>query len=143
MKTTDEAVLVEYKFNTTIEQLWNAITKPEKMRLWFFENIPDFKAEVDFETEFPVTSGDRTFTHLWKVTEVIPLHKITYNWKYEEYAGDSFVTFELFEEREEVRLKLTMDILQDFPDIIPEFKRESCIGGWNYFIGEKLKSFLD
>lgn len=56
MKTTDEQVIVEHNFNTTIEQLWDTITKPEKMRQWFFDNIPDFKAEVGFETQFPVHS---------------------------------------------------------------------------------------
>lgn len=143
MKTRDKQVLIEHKFNTNIEKLWYAITKPEEMRVWLFENIPDFKAEVGFKTQFPVKSGEHTFTHLWRVTKVVLFQKITYNWKYEEYPGDSFVTFEMFEEQDKTRLKLTTEVVEDFPDEIPEFSSESCIGGWNYLIEENLKRFLD
>jgi hypothetical protein len=38
---------------------------------------------------------------------------------------------------------LTVEVLEDFPDDIPEFRRESCIGGWNYFINHRLKEYLD
>jgi hypothetical protein len=33
--------------------------------------------------------------------------------------------------------------LQSFPGHIPEFKRESCLAGWQYFIRERLKKFLE
>ncbi len=32
---------------------------------------------------------------------------------------------------------------QWFFENIPEFSRESCQAGWNYFIKEQLKAFLD
>jgi hypothetical protein len=38
---------------------------------------------------------------------------------------------------------LTNIITEDYPSDVPEFKRESCIGGWNYFLGEMLKGFLE
>lgn len=142
MKKVDEPVVVEQIFNTSVDKLWNAITRHEEMKQWFFDNIKEFKAEAGFKTKFPVQSGVRVFTHLWKIVEVVPFQKIIYNWKYEEYPGDSFVTFELFEQGDQVRLKLTTDIVKDFPDDIPEFSRESCVGGWNYFIRGNLKSYM-
>jgi len=39
-------------------------------------------------------------------------------------------------------LTLTTQITEDFDDSIPEFKRESCIGGWNYFLKERLFNYL-
>ncbi len=42
------------------------------MRKWYFENIPAFKPEVGFETQFNVQSEERNFLHKWKVTEVQP-----------------------------------------------------------------------
>ncbi len=30
----------------------------------------------------------------------------------------------------------------DFPDDVPEFERESCLGGRQYFIGQALKAYL-
>jgi len=73
----------------------------------------------------------------------VPKQKITYNWKYKEYPGDSFVTFQLINDKNCVKLKLTTEVIENFPDDIPEFKRESCIGGWNYYIKERLKEFLE
>jgi len=143
MKATDKLVVVEQTFNTTPENVWQAITELDLMHQWYFENIPDFKAEVGFETQFNIHNEGRNFLHKWKVTEVVPLKKISYNWKFEGYNGDSFVTFELFKKGEQTTLRLTATITEDFDDNIPEFKRESCIAGWEYFIKQNLKEFLE
>ncbi len=143
MKKTDPPIIVEVNYIASIEEVWQAITQLKKMRQWFFENIESFQTEVGFETSFQVQSGERTFTHLWKIKEVIPFKKIAYHWKYEEYSGDGFVEFEIFEKEEGTQLRLTNIITEDYPEGIPEFKRESCIGGWNYFLGERLQEFLE
>lgn len=143
MKSSNIPVIIEQSFVSTIHKVWNAITRVEEMKQWYFENIDSFKPEVGFTTQFAVHVEDRIFTHLWKLTAVIPYKKITYNWKYKEYPGDSFVTFELLEERNNVKLKLTMKIIEDFPENIPEFSKESCVQGWNYFIGKSLKAYLE
>jgi uncharacterized protein YndB with AHSA1/START domain len=110
---------------------------------WFFENIPSFKPEVGFEIQFNVKSQDRNFLHKWKVTEVEPLKKISYNWKYEDYPGDSFVVFELFNENNKTKLMLKHQVTESFPQDIPEFLRESGLAGWSYFLKERLKEFLE
>jgi len=143
MKKTDPPIIVEANYSASAKQVWEAITQLEKMRQWFFDNIESFQTEVGFETSFAVQSGERTFTHLWKIREVIPSKKISYNWRYEEYGGDGFVAFEIFEKEEGVQLRLTNIVTKDYPSDIPEFKRESCIGGWEYFLGERLKMFLE
>ena len=84
----------------------------------------------------------RDFLHVWTITEVIPNQKLIYNWKYENLVGDSYVTFELTPLKEVTQLTLTTKVVADFPDDIPEFKRESCIGGWNYFIKKWLYNYL-
>ncbi len=143
MKRNDPPIIVEETYKAKIEEVWDSITDVNKMRLWYFENLPSFKAEVGFETKFDVQNESRTFPHLWKVTEVVPGKKLTYNWKFEGYAGDSFVVFELFEEGIKTKLRLTVNILEDFPENVPEFKRESCISGWTYFINKRLKEYLE
>lgn len=54
MEKNDAPVIVEQSFNTPIEVLWNAITEIDQMRQWLFENIPAFKPEVGFETQFNI-----------------------------------------------------------------------------------------
>ncbi len=137
-----ESVIVEQTFNTSINRVWDAITNVEQMRQWFFENIKSFKPEVGFSTKFNVQSQDRDFIHLWELTEVLVKKRIVYNWKYEGYPGDSFVTFELFEQENGTKLRLTHEVTENFPADIPEFSRESCTEGWNYFIKNRLKEFL-
>lgn len=143
MADTEKPIIVVQIFNTQISNVWGAITELDQMKQWFFENIGSFTAEVGFETQFNVQSQNRNFLHLWKLTEVVPMKKISYNWKYEGYPGDSFVMFELFEQHDSTKLRLTHQITAAFPQNIPEFKRESGIEGWNYFIGQRLKYYLE
>jgi len=143
MITEHEPVLVTQKFSVPVQKVWKAITNPDQMKAWFFENIPDFKPEVGFNTRFNVDSGEHHFMHLWEITEVIPGKRIVYNWRYEGYPGNSFVVFELFDEDKRTCLKLSHLGVASFPDDIPEFTRESCLGGWNYFIKNRLKTYLE
>ena len=143
MRINEAPIIVEQNYDRSVSDVWNAITEVGEMRKWFFDNIPDFKAEVGFCTQFPVESADRSFLHLWEVTEVVPQRKIVYNWQYEEFEGDSCVTLEVSGDNQSARLKVTLRVLADFPDDIPEFTRESGIGGWTYFVNDRLKAHLD
>lgn len=142
MKVTDGLIILEESFQSSIESVWAALTEIEQMRLWYFDNIPSFNPVVGFETQFNIKSETRNFLHKWKVTEAVPLKKIKYEWTFEGYSGRSTSLFELFSQGDSTKLKLTVEVLEDFPDEIPEFRRESCIGGWNYFINNRLKKFL-
>ena len=143
MKTNKEPIIVEQEMNKSIDVVWSAITDINQMRQWYFGNIPSFKPEVGFETRFNVQSQTRNFLHRWKVTEVIPQKLIKYNWSYEEYVGDSFVVFELFKQNSSTLLRLSHHVIDNFPDDIPEFTRESGVAGWTYFIKQRLKEFLE
>lgn len=143
MKTTDKPIIVEETFNASIETVWDSITNIEQMRKWYFDNIPSFKPEVGFVTQFNVQSEERNFLHKWKIIEVEPLKKINYSWEFEEYPGKSTASFELTSENNLTKLTLTVEVQKNFPDNIPEFARESCIAGWNYFINNRLKNFLE
>ena len=143
MKVSEPLIEVKQRFQQPIEKVWKALTDVNEMRQWFFENIPAFDPSVGFKTQFTIESEDRQFPHLWEVTEVVPFQKIVYNWKYEGYKGDSFVTFQLSEVDNQTQLCLTTKATEDFPDTIPEFKRDSCIAGWNYFIKTSLVNFFN
>ncbi len=137
-----EPVVVEERFNAPVERVWQAITEVDEMKKWFFENIPSFKTEVGFETQFNVENDGRDFLHLWRVVDAVPMKRIALNWKYSGYAGDSVVTFELSVESDSTRLQLKHEATENFPGDIPEFTRESCARGWEYFIKDRLAQFL-
>ena len=135
-------VVVTKQFHQPVEVLWQAITQLQHMRIWFFENIPDFKPENGFKTSFMVDAGERKFLHLWKLLEVVPGEKIVYDWRYEGYTGVAQVTFGITPAGDKTQLTVTHEIIEEFPQHIPEFSRESCRKGWEYFIHESLFKYL-
>ena len=143
MKKGDAPIIVEQTFSAPIDAVWKAITQLDLMHQWYFDNIPSFRPEVGFETQFNVSSQGRDFLHMWRVTEVVPLQTIAYSWKFADYPGDALVVFELSKQDASTKLKLTCIVRESFPEDIPEFKRESCIGGWEYFIQKSLKEYLE
>lgn len=142
MKTSEDPVSIVLTTDCHPAVVWEAITDAAQMREWFFDNIPEFRAEVGFQTEFSVTSGDREFVHLWKVLHVVLEKTLVLQWRYGGFPGDSTVTIEICDQSTGTELSLEHSVQEDFPDSIPEFDREACLGGWRYFIGDQLKSFL-
>ena len=140
---TDSPISIKQEINASIDKVWKAITDKNQMIKWYFENIPDFKPTVGFETRFNIHHNGKDYLHIWKVTDVIPIQKIVYNWKYEGYTGDSFVIWELNTEDNKTILKFSHHGQSSFPQDNPDFKRENCTQGWIYFIQERLKHFLD
>jgi uncharacterized protein YndB with AHSA1/START domain len=143
MTTNDRPIIVEQIFKASSSEIWEAITNIDKMKLWYFDNIPDFKPEVGFKTAFDVQSDTRNFHHIWTITEVIPLKKISYKWQFTEYEGESVAHFEIEELGSQTKLSVTTLIIADFPEKIPEFEPTSCRAGWEYFIQKNLKAYLE
>ncbi len=139
---SEDSIIVEQTFDNSMKQVWEAITDLNQMKQWFFEQIEEFNPVIGFETQFVVKVEQRAFTHLWKLIEVSPQKKIAYNWKYEEYNGDSNVSFELFNLGSKTKLVLTHLVLKPFPSNILEFNHKSGIDGWNYFIKDRLSNHL-
>ena len=136
-------LVVEQVYDASLSKVWKAITDETQMREWYFETMTTFKPLVGFETEFNVPSNDKDYLHIWKVTEVIPEESISYNWKFGGYSGESLVTFELSKADKMTKLKLTETGIESFPQDNPDFTRESWTEGWNYFICDRLKEFLE
>lgn len=139
---TLEPFVIERKYNVPVERVWKAITDKEEMKGWYFK-IAEFKSEVGFEFEFEGGSEAQTYVHVCKVIEVIPMKKLKYSWSYKDYEGISYVTWELFDEGEATKLKLTHEGLETFPKNNPDFAKESFAKGWTYIIETLLEEFLE
>jgi len=134
-------LVVERTYNVPINKVWQALTEKDKMKQWYFD-LKEFRPEVGFEFQFTGGNEEHTFLHFCKVTEVINGRKLTHSWTYDGYPGESFVTFELFDEGDKTRLKLTHAGLETFP-ATPDFKRENFQMGWTDIIGRSLKEYLE
>lgn len=133
----------EVSLNAPVSKVWKAITDKNDMKQWYFDLV-EFKPEVGFEFEFYAGDEKKKWLHLCKITEVVIGKKLTYSWRYDGYAGISYVIFELFKEGKGTRLKLTHNGLESFPsDEVPEFRRENFEAGWTSLIGTSIKEFVE
>lgn len=137
-----EPLIVERTYNAAIDTVWAAITDNSQMKKWYFD-LEAFVPEVGFAFQFTGGPEDRQYLHLCKVTEVIEGRKIAYSWRYDGYPGESVVSFELFEEGDKTRLKLTHEGLGTFPASNTDFARSNFEGGWNHILGTSLKGYLE
>lgn len=136
-----EPFVIERVVNAPVEKVWKAITDREQMKQWYFD-ISEFKPEVGFEFTFDGSNEDRTFTHLCKITEVIPNKKLKHSWRYKGYDGESFVTWELSPEGNGTRVKLIHEGLETFPPIA-DFAKENFVAGWTQIVGKNIKEFVE
>ena len=136
----NKPIIVERKYNAPISKVWKAITDKEEMKQWYFD-LAEFQPELGFKFQFIGGTEDNQYLHLCEIIEVIPEKKLTYSWRYDGYEGNSFVTFELFEEGGETRLKLTHRGLESFPDN-PDFAKTNFEMGWDQIINTSLKDYL-
>jgi len=137
----NEPLVLERTYNAAIEKVWQALTDHEQLQQWYFD-MPEFKAEVGFEFRFTGTSEGQVYQHKCTITQLVPGKKLAYTWLYEGYEGHSEVTFELFDEGNKTRLKLTHTGLETFPTT-KKFAREGFATGWAGILDASLKEFVE
>lgn len=138
----NEPFVIEQVYNAPIGRVWSALTDNDKMRQWYFQ-LEEFKPEVGFEFSFNGGSKEKQYVHLCRITAVEPQKKLAYTWRYQDYPGNSEVTFELFpEDGGKTRLRLTHAGLETFPNE-KDFALESFSKGWTYITGTSLKGFVE
>jgi uncharacterized protein YndB with AHSA1/START domain len=137
----NEAIVVEATYNANADVVWKAITDRDQMQEWYFD-MPAFEPKVGYEFTFNGENEGRLYIHLCKIIEVVPGKKLKHTWTYQHYEGVSYVTFELFPEGNQTRIRLTHEGIETFPDL-PDFKRENFQEGWSMIIGQMLKEYVE
>jgi uncharacterized protein YndB with AHSA1/START domain len=138
----EQPIIIERTYHAPVAKVWKALTDKTLMKEWYFD-LAEFKAECGFEFSFLGGPDGRSYKHLCKVVEVEEGKKIAYTWRYEGYEGDSLVSFELFEEGENTRVKLTHEGLETFPASNPDLAKHNFVQGWTEIIGTSLKNYLE
>lgn len=140
--TDTSPIVVERDIAAPLSAVWRAISDGTEMPKWFFTEIPEFRPELGFETQFTVHADGDDYVHLWRVTEAINEQRLSYTFNYEGFDGDALVTWELSAEGEGTRVTLTHHGVHTFPRDRAVFEREAGVGGWNYFL-DRLKAHLE
>jgi uncharacterized protein YndB with AHSA1/START domain len=136
-------IVMERIFNAPVEKVWKALTDLEQIKQWYFD-ISAFRPEVGFEFQFfgEGSEGEK-YLHRCKITEVIPFKKLQYSWRYEGYEGNSLLSWELFDENDKTRIKLTHQGVESFAANGSGFFKNNFMQGWTYFMDKALKEFLE
>ncbi len=143
MISNHEPIVLERTLNAPASAVWKALTDKDEMKIWYFD-LTEFKPEVGFEFQFEAGTEKKKYRHLCKVTEVIPNKKLTYSWRYEGYAGQSFVTFDLLEEGpNKTKLKLTHTGVETFPPSNPDIAKKNFVEGWTSILDKSLKKYIE
>ena len=139
-----DQVIIERTVNAPVDRVWKAITDKDQMKQWYFNALDDFKPEVGFQTQFNVRNGGKDYLHIWKVTEVRPGKRISYEWKFGGFPGNSLVTFELTAAGKKTKVKLTHENIETFlPERNPALAKKNFEEGWTSLIGSLLKGFVE
>lgn len=136
------SIRMEKILNAPIQKVWDALTDPAKMKVWYF-NMINFSLTVGTEFYFEAgEEGKKPFKHLCKILEVIPGRKIVYSWRYEGFSGESVLSFELFDLGDKTKLILLHTGLDSFPPADGQFAVDNFVGGWTHFAEKGLPEFL-
>lgn len=134
-------IVVESLFDAPVEKVWEAITSKEQMKDWYFA-MDAFTPEVGFEFQFEGDDGKQRYLHLCRVTQVIPNKQLRHTWRYEGQPEETLVTFTLFPEGSQTRLRLSHEGLEKIAHHGPAFAYDNFVAGWKAIIGTSLKNHL-
>ncbi len=138
----NKPILLEILLNAPVKKVWKALTDKNEMKIWYFD-LEEFTPEVGFKFHFTGgPSPEKQYLHLCEITEVIPEKKLTHTWRYDGYAGNSFLTFELSPQGNKTLLKLTHKDLGTFPQDNPDFAIKNFEEGWNSIINDSLENYF-
>ncbi len=130
-----------------VDRVWDALTRPEEMRNWYFD-ISNFEANegevFDFVVSFTDDVGEHSFRHLFKILAAIPRKKLQHTWEHPGHSGGiSTLTWELFPEKESTSVVLTHEGIESFLDEgSGYFTEASYDAGWTDIL-HALKEYLE
>lgn len=137
-----ESIVVERVYQAPVSRVWQALTDRDEMRQWYFD-LKEFRPEIGFRFDFMGGTPEKQYKHLCEVTEVIPLKKLAYSWRYEGYAGISFVSFELTDQGDTTLLRLTHTGIDSFPKENPDMAIGNFRKGWDHLVNVSLREHVE
>lgn len=132
------SLVIDRVFDAPVDHLWQALTKRESIKEWYFAQVQQFEPIVGFV--FGLSDDGSGYQKEWTVTQVVEGQKLAHTWAYKGYRVCSEVAFDLFGEGAKTRLRITHTGLETFP-LNAHFARQRFAWGWD-LIGDKLSDFL-
>lgn len=140
MSSMSQALTKTFHYNALPTRLWEALTDPAQMRLWYFPQLQAFEPIIGYKFRFDDAGAE--YRKEWIVTRIVPGKIFAHSWAYLGYPGSSEVVFELAEDGGGTLLRVTQTGIESFPDG-PHFRRERFERGWDNLLGVNLKELVE
>lgn len=113
-----DKLIVKRIINAGIDSVFEAFSKPEIMRMWFYPD-EDMSAEVSntfrvgggYVIKMHTKTGD-TYTHTGEYLEIVSPEKIVFTWN-SDFVNDTVVTVTLSEAEDGTEVVLSHDFLPE------------------------------
>jgi uncharacterized protein YndB with AHSA1/START domain len=135
-------ITIEAIFDTTAENVWDAIKRPEAMKMWYFD-IPNFKLVVG--NEFSFYEGEaQMYLHKGKILDFSVNQMLQHTWTHPEQSnGSSVVTWTMATtDDNKVKVTLTHEGVESFADAGKDFTVVNYEMGWNALVKTNLRNYL-
>jgi uncharacterized protein YndB with AHSA1/START domain len=139
-QTEQKPVIKEVILDAPVSKLWKALTDKDELKHWCFD-MDAFKPSVGFGFQFYGENEGHKFLHLCKVLEIEVERKMKWLWTYKDVPGNTYVTFELFPQGNQTKLRLTHEGLETLPQD-KNYSKQNFVEGWNMILGELLPKYL-
>ncbi len=134
-------IKIEAIFNVTKEKVWEAITQPEIMKIWYFD-MANFNLNIG--NKFTFYEGEKKeYLHTGEVLKVEQNKVLQHTWLHREQStGSSIVTWEIDEVDGKSKVTLTHEGVESFADAGPNFTVANYEMGWNALVKTNLRNYL-
>lgn len=129
-------------FESTKEKVWDAITNPQTMKIWYFA-ISDFNLAIGNQFSF-YESDRKEYLHTGEIIKVEQNKILQHTWNHPEQSkGSSTVTWTIAEiENNKVEVTLTHEGVESFADAGPNFTPANYQMGWDALVKTNLRNYL-
>lgn len=129
-------------FESTKEKVWDAITNPQTMKIWYFD-ISNFNLVIGYQFSF-YESDKKEYLHTGEILKVEQDKCLKHTWNHPEQSkGSSIVTWTIVEiENDKVEVTLTHEGVESFADAGPNFTPANYQMGWDALVKTNLRNYL-
>jgi uncharacterized protein YndB with AHSA1/START domain len=136
-------VIIEAVFDESKQKIWQAITQPEAMKVWYFD-INNFKLEENAVFSFYEEGEKKEYFHECKILQIIPEALLQHTWTHPQQSkGSSTLTWNIESiSSNKTKVTLTHIGLDSFADAGAAFAPENFEMGWNALVKTNLRNYL-
>lgn len=137
-------IVMQREFDVPVARLWEALTKNEQLKDWYFDFRGNFKAEVGHVFEWSAgPSPEEQWLHRGKILEVILNEKLVHSWEYPGYKGLGTLIWKLTRVSDSKSiLTLRFEFTEGFDTTVDALRRKNFLAGWTEIVNGSLVEFL-